>query len=438
MRSLYKISIIITLFLCAIITNAQKIRNITVEEVMSSVLKHNSQLSVSEKDIEIAKQNIEVAKLQKLPTITASTSQFYLGNSFIIQKDFSNTTSVKLPHYGSSYGLQASQLIYKGGLINKSIEIATLQEQITEFDYLKDQQDVKLNAINYLLEINKVNNQEQVYENNKTLAMERLNNIKKFYQQGMITRNEVITGELAIINIEQGLVVLKNNKKIINYNLNILMGTDPETELNPIQVFDLNAPSTLKDQQYYLQLAQENNPLSKSYKTNIDIAQKNIEIIKTDKYPSIAGFSSTSVNKPLSSGNPIMDAYSGGFQVGVSLSYDIDNLFKTKKRLQVGVLQKEQAEVGSKLIEENIAMDVNAAYIRRQNALENLKILEKAKVLAAENYKITEAKYLNQFAVQAEMTDAQNQKIQTELDFVNAEIDVLNQHYTLLKATGTL
>lgn len=438
MRSLYKVLIVILVFLCGIFVNSQETRKITVDEVMGLVVKHNAQLSVSEKKVQIAKQNIEVAKLQKLPTITASTSQFYLGNSFIIQKDFSDVMSVKLPHYGSSYGLQASQLIYKGGLINKSIEVAGLQEQISEFDYLKDQQDVKLNAINNLLEIYKINNQELVYENNKTLAVERLNNIKKFYQQGMITRNEVISGELAIINIEQGLVVLKNNKKIINYNLNILMGTDPGTELLPVQVFDLDAPSTLKDQQYYLQLAQENNPLSKSYKANIEIAQKNIEIINTDKYPSIAGFSSTSVNKPLSSGNPILDAYSGGFQVGVSVSYDIDNLFKTKKRLQVGFLQKEQAEAGSKLIEENIAMDVNAAYIRRQNALENLKILEKAKVLAAENYKITEAKYLNQFAVQAEMTDAQNQKIQTEVDNVNAEIDVLYQHYTLLKSTGTL
>ena len=273
----------ISVFLCVIVIKAQEVRNITVDEVMTSVLKHNAQLSVSEKKIEIAKQNIEVAKLQKLPTITASTSQFYLGNSYIIQKDFSDVMTVKLPHYGSSYGIQASQLIYKGGLINKSIEVAGLQEQITEFDYLKDQQDVKLTAINNLLEIYKINNQELVYENNKKLAIERLDNIKKFYQQGMITRNEVISGELAIINIEQGLVVLKNNKKIINYNLNILMGTDPATQLFPVQFFDAEVPSTLKDQQYYLQLAQENNPLSKSYKTNIDIAQKNIEIISTPK-----------------------------------------------------------------------------------------------------------------------------------------------------------
>lgn len=433
-----KFLIIILIFLTNTLFNAQAVREITLEEVMNLVVAHNAQLSVSEKKIEVAKQQIEVAKLQQLPTITASTSQFYLGNSFIIEKDFSRLTRAKLPHYGSSYGIDASQLIYKGGLVKKSIEVAGLQEQISEFDYLNDQQGVKLSAINNLLEIYKIINQESVYANNRELAVLRLDNIKKFYEQGMITRNEVITGELAIINIDQGLIVLKNNKKILNYNLNIQMGTDPDTELIPVKFLDMEVPAVLKTQEYYQQLAQQNNPLSKIYQTSVEISQKNIEIINTDKIPSIAAFSSTSLNRPLSGGGPVQDLYSGGFQMGVSLSYNIDNLFKTKKRLQLGRLQKEQAEASLDLINQNIDMDVNAAYIRRQNALENLVILEKSKSLAAENYKITEAKYLNQFAVQAEMTDAQNQKILSELDFVNAEIEVLYQQYNLLKSTGTL
>ncbi len=432
-----KLIIIILIFLTSNLSNAQLVREITVQEVMKSVVEHNAQLSVSEKKIEVAKQQIEVAKLQKLPMVTASTSQFYLGNSYLMEKDFSRLTHSKLPHYGSSYGIDASQLIYKGGLIKKSIEVAGLQEQISKFDYLNDQQGVKLSAINNLLEIYKIINQEKVYANNRELAVLRLNNIKKFYEQGMVTRNEVISGELAIINIDQGLVVLKNNKRILNYNLNVQMGTDPNTELIPVKFLDMEIPATLKTQDYYQQLAQENNPLSKLYKTSVEISQKNIEIINTDKYPSIAGFSSASLNRPLS-GATVLDMYSGGFQVGVSVSYDIDNLFKTKKRLQLGKLQKEQAEASARFVDQNINMDVNAVYIRRENALENLVILEKAKTLAAENYKITEAKYLNQFAVQAEMTDAQNQKILSELDYVNAEIEVLYQQYTLLKTTGTL
>lgn len=252
----------------------------------------------------------------------------------------------------------------------------------------------------------------------------------------MVTRNEIIRGELGIMNIDQGLLVLNNNRKTLNYNLNSALGLSENTEIIPVENIEKN--QILKDLNYYIDLAHQNNPSQKYIRRNIEISEKNIEIINTDKMPTIAGFGGYTLNKPLTSSSPVLDMYSGGLQVGVSLSYNIDNLFKTKEKLQLGQLQKEQAQETYHLVEKNVNMQVNAAYIKYQNAIENLVILKEAQVLTNENYKFTEAKYLNQLAVQAEITDAQNQKIQAELDYVNAEIDVLYQYYNLLKATGTL
>lgn len=422
--------------LCAGTFQAQEVREMTLAEVTALALQNHPKLAVSEKKIAISKQNIEVSKLQQLPSITASTSQFYLGNSLILDKDFSNSMSVQLPHYGSSYALQASQLIFKGGLVKKSIEIADLQTQLSELDLEKDQQDVKFLVMSNYLDIYKIINQKQVYHNNKKLAEIRLDNVKKFYQQGMITRNEIIRGELSIMNLDQGILVLTNNRKILNYNLDNALGLPASTEILPIE--NIEKTQALYDLNYYLDLAQGNNPQQKYFQRTIEIAQKNIEIINTDKMPTIGGFGGYALNRPITSHSPVVDMYSGGFQVGVSLSYNIDNLYKTKEKLQLGELQKEQAEETYNLISQNINMEVNAAFIKHQNALENLVILQEAQKLANENYKITEAKYLNQLAVQAEITDAQNQKIQAELDYVNAEIDLLYQYYNLLKSTGTL
>ena len=418
------------------LAQGQEVKELTIGEATSLALQHHPQLAVAAKTIEISKQKTNVSKLQQLPEIKASTSQFYLGNSLIIDKDFSNSMTVKLPHYGSSYALQASQLIFKGGLVKKSIEITALQEQLAELDFEKDKQDVKFLVMSNYLDIFKIINKKEVYLNNKNLAELRLQNVKKFYQQGMITRNEIIRGELGIMNIDQGILVLNNNRKILNYNLNYALGLPENTLIVPVE--NIERAQSLNDLGYYIGLAHENNPRQKYVKRNIEISQKNIEIINTDKMPTIAGFGGYSLNKPLTSSSPVLDMYSGGFQAGISVSYNIDNLFKTKERLQLGILQKEQAEKTYDLVEQNINMDVNAAYIKHQNAIENLVILKEAQTLANENYKIIEAKYLNQLAVQAEMTDAQNQKIQAELDYVNAEIDLLYQYYSLLKSTGTL
>ena len=415
---------------------SQEIKQMTANEVAELALQNHQQLKVSAQNIDIAKQNTNVVKLQKLPNITASTSQFYLGDAVAIEKDFSNSTNVPMPHYGSSYAVQATQLIFKGGLVNKSIEMAGLREQLSELDLEKNKQDVKILVISNYLDVYKIVNQEKVFQNNKKLAQERLKNIQKFYQQGMVTRNEVIRGELAIKNLDQGILTLANNKKILNYNLSVALGLARDTEIVPVESLENKESGIGID--YYLNLAHGNNPLLKSAQTNVNVADKNIEIIKTDKMPTISGFGGYSLQRPITTRNPVLDMYSGGWQTGISLSYNIDNLYKTKERVKLGELQKNQANDAVILTQQNIDMAVNAAYIKYQESIQQAEILNDAKKLAEENYKITEAKYLNQLAVQAEMIDAQNQKLQSELDYANAEINMLYQYYNLLKSTGTL
>lgn len=428
------LSLVIALFPALFFS--QEIKQLTANEVAELAVQNHQQLKVSAQNIDIAKQNTNVTKLQKLPTITASTSQFYLGNVLAIDKDFSNSTNIPMPHYGSSYAVQATQLIFKGGLVNKSIELAGLREQLSELDLEKNKQDVKFLVISNYLDVYKILNQQSVFQNNKKLAQERLKNIQKFYQQGMVTRNEVIRGELAIKNLDQGILTLANNKKILNYNLSIALGLPSDTEIIPIESLTNKESGIGMD--YYFDLAHNSNPQMRSAKTNIDVADKNIEIIKTDKMPTVAGFGGYTLQRPITTRNPVLDMYSGGWQTGISLSYNIDNLYKTKERVKLGELQKNQANDAMTLVQQNIDMGVNAAYVKYQESIQQADILNDAKLLAEENYKITEAKYLNQLAVQAEMIDAQNQKLQSELDFANAEINVLYQYYNLLKSTGTL
>ncbi len=415
---------------------SQQVKQMTANEVAELALQNHYQLKVSAQNINIAKQQTDITRLQKLPTITASTTQFYLGNVVAIDKDFSNSTTIPMPHYGSTYGVQATQLIFKGGLVNKSIELAGLREQLSELDLEKNQQDVKFLVISNYLDVYKIINQQSVFDNNKKLAQQRLKNINDFYKQGMVTRNEVIRGELAIKNLDQGILTLANNRKILNYNLNIALGLPADTEIIPVENLENKESGIGMD--YYLKLAHETNPQLKSAQTNIGVADKNIEIIKTDRMPTLSGFGGYSLQRPITTRNPVLDMYSSGWQGGISLSYNIDNLYKTKEKVKLGELQKRQANDALTLTQQNIDMNVNASYVKYQEAIQQADILNDAKRLAEENYKITEAKYLNQLAVQAEMIDAQNQKLQSELDFANAEINVLYQYYNLLKSTGTL
>lgn len=427
--------LILSLFFSAAHTQTVE-RSMTLEEVQQLALENHNQLKLSKENIRIAKQQTKISELQKLPSITASANAFYLGDALILDKDLSKVATMQMPHFGNTYSVQASELLFKGGLVKKSIELSGLREQLATLDYEKDEQNIKFLVTSTYLDIEKIINQKNVYLNNRKLASERLANVNKFYRQGMVTRNEIIRGELLLKNLEQGILVLENNRAALNYQLATAIGIDPDTLIVPggtstIQVKEGNM-------KYYQELAALNHPLLKSAQTGIEMANKNIEIIRTEKMPAVAAFGGYNMARPVTSTMPAQDFYTNTWQTGVSVSYSIDNLYKTKEKEQLGKLQLNQAKNALTLQQEQLNVQTNAAYLKWQEAVKQAELFKETQSLANENYKIIEAKYLNQLALQADMTDATNAKLEAELQYANSEINVQYQYYSLLKTTGTL
>ncbi len=415
---------------------AQNPRELSISDITKLALENHPQLKISQKSIDIAQQQKNVLKLQQLPSVDASANAFFIGDALVIDKDFSETMTIKMPHFGNTFAVQAKELIFKGGLVKKSLEAADLKTQLAELDLQNNQQNVKFLVISNYLDMLKLQNQKKVYENNRRLATDRLDQVKKFYKQGMITRNEVIRGELILQDLDQALLTISNNINILNFNLDQALGLSTDTQIVPTEEVSLLENDKL--QNYFLNLAYENQPALKSANTNIEMAKKNIEIINTDKMPTLAAFGAYNMQRPITNSLPAIDMYLNTWQTGLSLTYNIDNLYKTKEKLALGNIQKEQAEDALILTQQNVEMAVNAAYTKYTEAIQNAKIQMESQKLAQENYKIIEAKYLNQLAVQVEMTDATNAKLESELNYVTSEINVMYQYYNLLKTTGTL
>ena len=408
----------------------------SLDEVVQKALENHTQLKLSKENIQITKQQTRIVELQKLPTINASANAFYLGDALILDKDFSKVTTLSMPHFGNTYGVQASELIFKGGIVKKSIEVSELREQLAELDFERDQQNIKFLVISNYLDIFKIINQKNVFLNNQKLATERLKNVMKFYKQGMVTRNEIIRGELLLKNLQQGILVLDNNRASINYQLATAIGISTDILIETTDSFsDIPEAQNLK---YYLELAHQNHPVLKSAQTGIKMAGKNIEIIKTDRMPTIAAFGGYNMARPVTATMPAKDFYTNSWQTGLSISYSIDNLYKTKEKVKLGKFQLNHANNVLDLQLQQIDVQTNAAYLKWQEAVKQAQLYKESEALANENYKIVEAKYLNQIALQADMTDATNAKLEAELLSASSEINVRYQYYNLMKTAGTL
>ena len=82
--------------------------------------------------------------------------------------------------------------------------------------------------------------------------------------------------------------------------------------------------------------------------------------------------------------------------------------------------------------------DVKDAYVRFTEAFTIYDTQIKSLQLAEQNHSVVMNRYLNELALITDMLDADNAKLNAELQVVNARINILFNYYRLKKTTGTL
>src|SRR4051812_37092636 len=355
-------------------------RVINVNDLFRLTIQNNQSLKVASAAVEVAAQGVEVARLQQMPTLSTSVSAGYLGNALIIDKDFSKTTTVPMPHFANSFGLQASQLIFKGNVVRNSIAAASLQEQLATLYLERNTQDMKLLVAGNYFDLYRLYNQRKVYEQNILLAERRLNNIQKMYEQGMVTRNDIIRSELQITNLRLAVVVLNNNINVINKQLTTVTGLPSTTYILPDTTLIANKPLAA-DLTIYQQDALTNHPDIRVAEKTTELAEKYLDITKADRAPALSAFAGNNLARPITSGAPL-DKYSNGWQGGLTLSFDISSIYKTPKRIKQNQLQVEQYKEAEVLQQQNVSIAVNAAYVRHLEAITQTNTSDKNRQLA--------------------------------------------------------
>lgn len=411
-------------------------KKITIAELFSLTLENNPSLSVSKANFKIAEQDVKVARNMQLPDLNISANALYIGDATILDKDFSNATKIDMPHFGNTLSLEATQLIWKGNIVRNTIQVKSLQEDLASLSHLSNEQNIKLLALGYYLDLYKLQNQADVYRQNIALAQQRIENINRFYEQGMVTRNDVIRGELQISNLNLTLQVIENNIQILNKQLTVAMGLPPETQI----VADDSALREHREMSL-LEINQndvQSHPSLLMAQKSVEIYETSEKITKSARMPALVAFAGNSLQRPITTSSPVLDMYSNGWNVGLSLSYDIGSLYKTSKEIRLNKYEVERAEAQAYETEQMIGVAVNAAYIKYKETITQNKTLEKNQELADENYRIMESKYNNQLAILLDMIDASNAKLDAELQYTNSDINIIFAYYKLLKESGKL
>ncbi|HMG11469.1 MAG TPA: TolC family protein [Mucilaginibacter sp.] len=432
--------IVLASFLVCNVASAQDTLNrqvLTMQEVFKLALENSPQLKVSAKNIDLAKQQKEIIKLYQLPDVSTGLDYGYLSNADVWTPTFSKHEKGEIPHQFTQFSVSATQLIFKGNEVRNNLLKASFEEQVAFLSQENNEEDIKFLVAAKYLDIYRLINQRIVLVNNLQLAKKRLANILTMQKQGMVTENDVLRTKLSISDLELSIRKVDNNVTIANKQLNLVTGLPDDHRLLPDSSL-LQQQQQKKALEEFRDIAFKENHELKIAGQEIKIAETNIKIYGSDRYPQIGLYSGSVLQRPFLYTLPSQDVFYNIWQVGLSIKYNISSIYQSPRKIRAGKIQLEQSRSRETLVKDQLGVNVDAGFIKYNEAVENLNTYREDLRSAQENYRIVEKKYYNQLSLLTDILDASSTKISAELKVTDAQIDVIYYYFQLLKTIGTI
>lgn len=409
----------------------------TLDEIFKLADTNAKSINIHSLMTEEAEQAVKIAKNDLLPSIGAKATAQYISDCVTSDRDFGNWESGEMPHFGNSLILKATQAIYSGGRISNNIKLKRLQKESYIQDEKQNRQDLRFLLASYYLEISKLSNQKYVYENNISQTRLLVKDMQASYKQGTALKSDITRYELQLQNLELGLTSVKNRINVISYKLASTIGIDPDIMIMTDTTSLFRMPIEEKSKDLWL-----NNkydiPAMKKADLNIKMSENKLKSIKGEYLPDIKFAITGEMTGPILVEVPPIDINFTYWFAGIEISYNLDVLFKGKKKLTHARINRQKMIIEKEYAEEELQNSVHEACIGLNEAYTRMQTRLKSVQLAHENYNIVRQRYLNGLSLITDMLDAGNTQLDTELQLANDRINIIYQYFLLKKITGTL
>lgn len=428
----------ITLILLSFFTYSQAQEKVlTLNEAIQLGLENSKQLKLSQSRVNEAISQYNQIKDKALPT--ANTS-FAYNHTEILNDQFQigNEEPFDLPARTNAFIGTASiqQLIFQGNKLKFAKESTNLLTQVARLDIDKNKQDITYNIINAYYNLYKVLQSEKVVEQNLRVIDRQIKQSERFFEQGIVTKNDVLRFQLEKSNIQLTGLDLENNRKVVNYNLDILLGLPESTILIINKIAD--DQTIIVGLPNYIDNALNNREELKQISLQTQVADYNIKSAKADLLPTLGVGANMYFINPSGKFIPPVNQSLAPVSIAATLTWNLSNLWTNKNKVAEARIKKEEIQINEGILQDQIKTQVNQDYQNYLKSVERIKILQTSITQAQENDKILESKYENTIASVTDRIDANNQLFQSQINLELAKADAILAYYTLLKSTATL
>ncbi|MBO4397187.1 MAG: TolC family protein [Bacteroidaceae bacterium] len=428
-----KLFLIIGLFFVGIPSFSQQI-DLTLQKAIEIALAENPTIRVADKEIQLKENAKTEAWMALLPEVTANASLQHTliaaemklsGNSFKMGRDGVNTGNVSaalnVPVFAPA--------VYQAMKLSKQ-------------DILLAQEKARGSRLDLINQVTKAYYHVLLAQDSYDVVQKAYNTSKQSYDVveqkfnvGKVSEYDKISAEVQMRSMNSSLVSTKNALSLVKLQLKVLMGINPDLEVNIVDKLENYQNEMLLSEVTAVADELQNNSTLKQLDLNKSMLERNLKIQRTNFMPTVA-FSLTGQYQSLYNDNWKVWDYewspSASFTFAVSIPiFKASNWTKLKStKIQLSQLSDSRLNAERSLLmsvqsyRNNMASSI-AQMESNKTAVEQA---DKAVTISAKRYEVGRGTILELNQSQVALTQAQLTYVQSIYEYLTNKSDL---NYTL-------
>ncbi|MGP2570849.1 TolC family protein [Ornithobacterium rhinotracheale] len=346
----------------------------SLEQMVAYAKQHNLNLQQNRINTQLIDNRVTAANRQKLPTVSAS-----IGNGLIAGVQGVPITNSNQQYVGKTNGFQlyqnslsvsANMLLYNHGRLKLNEEKAKLDAQAAQEDLKALENQLTLQILNQYLNVLLQKELVLNFQQKLKLSENQLEQTQKLFNGGAIPLSNVYESKTQLARSKQNVATAEVNVQEALFNLAQLL------QLKDTESFDVLTLNLSEDPQQLIDNidqviahAYQNQPRIKNAEIKAQSSLKDIELAKTEFWPSLSASYGIGtnyrayLNKGIDS-DRLFDQWWNNHthNFGLNLNIPIFNKNLTKLNVENAELQAQMAEKDIEIKKQQLKEEIQKAY----------------------------------------------------------------------------
>ncbi|MFA6744103.1 MAG: TolC family protein, partial [Candidatus Neomarinimicrobiota bacterium] len=308
-------------------------------------------------------------------------------------------------------GIQLQQPIYLGGTIRNGYNISKLGYNIAQLQFKSIEQNVLNELTSSYYRVLFTKSTLTVFQEALQSAEQNLEQVNKFYNVGKASNFDLLRAEVQVANTKPFVASAKNNFRLSESGLRMIMGIDESIELNFVEELELYySELTIKSLEELMEIALISRPEIQMLNDQKSITKKQVSLSKASFLPTVVFGTSYQYQGMRNDLNFNSEDFNKSFNSSISISVPLFSGMKNSAKYQQAKIAVKETEHQAESLINSIKLEVKSAYYTMQEALEKVQTQQKTIEQAKEAQRLAHLMY--------------SEGSSTQLDILNADLAV--------------